>query len=81
MFSNAGLRTRLRSQPFAEERTNGIERLGCRLQSSDACGKPVRHPHPDVGARVDAGGSGPLNEPQRVVEQHFVVTDMNAGRR
>ena len=39
------------------------------------------HPHPNVDPGIDARGSGPLDEPERVVEQHFVVTDMNAGRR
>jgi len=58
-ISTVPLRTRLRFQPFGEERADGVERFACRLQSSDARGKPVWHPHPYVGSRVDAAAAAP----------------------
>ena len=48
---------------------------------SDACGKPMWHPHPDISARIDACRNSTLNISERVVQQHFVVTDINARRR
>ena len=39
------------------------------------------HPHPNVDPGIDARGNGTLDKPERVVEQHLVVTDVDAGRR
>jgi hypothetical protein len=37
------------------------------------------HPHPHVGSGINACGNCTLNISKRVVQQHFIVTDMNAG--
>jgi hypothetical protein len=39
------------------------------------------HPHPHISSGIDACGNGTLNISERVVQQHFVVTDVNAGGR
>src|SRR5690242_16890526 len=71
----------VRLQPLGEESTDGIERLCRRLQSSDARGKAMWHPHPHIGSGIDARGNRTLDISERVVQQHFVVTDVNAGGR
>jgi hypothetical protein len=68
----------VRPQPLGKESTDGIQRLGRRLQASDASGKPMWHPHPHISPGIDARGNCTLNISERVVQQHFVVTDMNA---
>src|SRR5882762_5034714 len=65
-------------QPFGKESTDGIQRLCCRLQSSDASGKPMWHAHPHISPGIDACGNCTLDISERVVQQHFVVTDVNA---
>jgi len=70
----------VRPQPLGKESTDGIQRLGCRLQSSDASGKPMWHPHPHISPGIDACGNCTLNISERVVQQHFVITDVNADR-
>jgi hypothetical protein len=37
------------------------------------------HPHPDINSGIEACGNCTLNISERVVQQHFVVTDVNAG--
>jgi hypothetical protein len=32
-------------------------------------------------ADIDPGGNGTLNIPERIIEQHFVVTDVNVDGR
>jgi hypothetical protein len=71
----------VRAQPLGKESTDGIQRLCRRLQSSDASGKPMRHPHPHISPGIDARGNCTLNVSERVVQQDFVVTDVNAGGR
>ena len=39
------------------------------------------HPHPHIKPGIDACGNCTLNISERVVQQHFVVTDVNAGGR
>ena len=39
------------------------------------------HPHPHINPGIDACGNCTLNVPKRVVQQHFVVTDVNADGR
>src|SRR5260221_6328415 len=39
------------------------------------------HPHPHISPGIDACGNCTLNISERVVQQHFVVTDVNAGGR
>ena len=39
------------------------------------------HPHPDINSGIDACGNCTLTIAERVVQQHFVVTDVNAGGR
>src|SRR5258706_14062836 len=80
-FQLGALRTPVRFQPLGEESTDGIQRLCCRLQSSDASGKPMWHPHPHISPGIDACGNCTLNMSERVVEQHCVATDVNAGGR
>src|SRR5258706_2807994 len=70
----------VRPQPLGKESTDGIQRLGCRLQSSDASGKPMWHPHPHISSGIDACGDCTLDISERVVQQDFVVTDVNADR-
>jgi hypothetical protein len=38
----------------------------------------VRHPHPHIKPGIDACGNCTLGIAERVVQQHFVITDMNA---
>jgi hypothetical protein len=68
-------------QPLGEESADGIQCLCCRLQSADASGKPMWHPHPHISSGIDACGDCTLDTPERVVQQHFVVADVNSGRR
>src|SRR2546422_4825199 len=39
------------------------------------------HPHPHISSGIDAGGNRTLHISERVVQQHFVVTDVNEGGR
>jgi len=39
------------------------------------------HPHPHISPGIDACGNCTLNISERVVQQHFVVTDVNSGGR
>jgi len=39
------------------------------------------HPHPHISSGIDAYSNCTLNISERVVQQHFVVTDVNAGGR
>jgi hypothetical protein len=39
------------------------------------------HPHPHISSGIDACGNCTVNISERVVQQHFVVTDVNAGGR
>src|SRR5258706_7208503 len=39
------------------------------------------HPHPHISPSIDACGNCTLDISERVVQQHFVVTDVNAGGR
>jgi hypothetical protein len=39
------------------------------------------HPDPHISSGIDACGNCTLNISERVVQQHFVVTDVNAGGR
>ena len=39
------------------------------------------HPHPHISSGIDARGNCTVNISERVVQQHFVVSDVNAGAR
>jgi hypothetical protein len=39
------------------------------------------HPHPHISSGIDACGNCTLNISERVVQQRFVVTDVNPGGR
>src|SRR5712671_4494301 len=78
-FQLGAFRTPVRFQPLGEKSSDGIQRLCCRLQSSDVCRKPMWHPHPHISSGVDACGNCALNVSERVVQEHFVVTDVNAN--
>jgi hypothetical protein len=67
--------------PLNEKRTHGVQRLRCRLQVSDAASEPVRHPPPQIEPGIDSGSNGTVNISARIVEQYFVVTNVNAERR
>ena len=41
----------------------------------------MRHPHPHISPGIDACGKRTLNKSERVVQQHFVVTNVNADGR
>jgi hypothetical protein len=41
----------------------------------------MRHARPDIKAGIDAGGHGALDIASRVIEQDFVVADVNANGR
>jgi len=41
----------------------------------------VWHPHPHIKPGIDSCGNRTLNKAERVVQQHFVITDMNADGR
>jgi hypothetical protein len=71
----------MRLQLLGEESTDGIQRLCGRLQSSDASGKPMWHPHPHISSGIDACSNCTLDISERVVQQHLVVTDVNEGGR
>ena len=43
-------------------------------------GKPMRHPHPHLRSGIDPSSKGALNIPERIIEQYFVATDVNADR-
>jgi len=39
----------------------------------------VWHPHPHISLGIDACGNCTLNKSERVIQQHLVVADVNAG--
>jgi len=39
------------------------------------------HPHPHISSGIDSRRNCMLNISERVVQQHFVVTHVNAGER
>jgi hypothetical protein len=39
------------------------------------------HPHPHISSGIDARGNCALNISARVVQEHLVVTDVNAAGR
>jgi hypothetical protein len=41
----------------------------------------VWHSHPHIEPGIDPGGNGTLNIPERIIEQYFVVTDVNVDGR
>src|SRR5712671_5955111 len=80
-FQLGAFRTPVRFQPLGEKSTDGIQRLCCCFQSSDVCRKPMWHPHPHISSDINACSNRTLNKPERVIQQHFVVTDINACSR
>lgn len=68
-------------QPLGEKHADGIERLLCRLDSSDAADESMGHPHLHVKPGIGACGHGTLDVSLRVIEQDFVVADVDADRR
>jgi hypothetical protein len=51
--------------------------VGC-VQIPDAIDEPVWHSHPYVELGVDARNNGALDVPSRVVEQHFIISHVDA---
>jgi hypothetical protein len=41
----------------------------------------MHHPLPHIDLRIDASGSGALDVAHGIVQQNFVIADMNADRR
>ncbi len=41
----------------------------------------MRHAFPDIERGIDVGGDGALHIAPRIVQQHFVIADMDAERR
>jgi hypothetical protein len=65
-----------------QEFTGDIERLACGLQEGEVCGEDVRHALPDVQFDLRAGFRRPVRVSARIVEQDFVLADMEQdGRR
>ncbi len=51
------------------------------FRRSDAAGESMRHPHPDIKPGIGSGGNGTLDIAARIIEQDFVVADVNADGR
>jgi hypothetical protein len=48
------------------------------VQVTDTVDKHVWHSHPYVELGVDAGSNGALHVPSRVVEQHLIISHVDA---
>ena len=51
------------------------------VQEANASREAVRHSFPDIELRIHSGRQCPVDKPDRVIEQHFVVTDVDANWR
>jgi hypothetical protein len=69
------------SQAASEKQADGIQRLCGRLECSDACDKSMWHACPHIKPSIDTMRHGALDVSSRVIEQHFVVADVNADGR
>ena len=70
-----------RLQPLSQERADRIECECGRLDHSDHGDEAMGHPHPHLELSIDTGRNRALDMSSRVIEQYFVVADMNADRR
>ena len=50
------------------------------MHSSDGVSEPMGHAHPHVQRRIDARCDGTVHIAARIVEQHFIVSDVHADR-
>src|ERR1700752_4515778 len=69
------------SQAVSEKQADRIQRLCGRLDRSDDGGESVWHARPHIKPGIDTGGRRPLDVSSRVIEQHFVVANVNANGR
>jgi hypothetical protein len=53
---------------------------GC-VQLTDAAKETVHHSLPNIDLRIDARGDSALNVAHGVIQQNFVIADMDADRR
>jgi len=61
-----------------QKRSDGTQCLGCRVLLPDAINEPVRHSHPYVELGVDTGSKGALDILPQVVEQHLIISHVDA---
>ena len=71
----------MRLQPLSEESTDGIQRKRCRFQLADTHDKSMRHPYPHIKFGINTRANCPINIPARVIQENFVIADMNADGR
>ena len=53
----------------------------CGFECSDRSRETVKHSLPDVESYVDAGLFGALCKTHGIIEQHFIIADVDAERR
>src|SRR6266446_6268132 len=68
-------------QPLGEKGSDGVERLSSSREFAYSGDESVRHAHPYVQLGVDASRDGALHVTARVVQQHFVVSNVHADWR
>ena len=69
------------AKSLEQKRTDGVERRPGRLQPAGVYDEPVSQAHPHVHACINAGCNGALAISQRVIQQHFIVANVNPDRR
>ena len=81
VVSQRSVRAGIRQQFLFEEDAESIQRF-CRCrQLSDTARESVRHSHPDIKPHIRPGSNSALDISARIVEQYFVVSDMDTHRR
>ena len=66
------------SQPVTQKYADNAQGLGGGVQVPDAVDEPVWHSHPYIKLGVDAGSNGALDIPPRVVQQHLIISHVDA---
>jgi hypothetical protein len=67
-------------EAFTEERADLLVGLRRSAQLARGSQKAVRHAFPDIRLRIHSGRQSTVDTTDRVIEQHFVVTDVDANR-
>jgi hypothetical protein len=68
-------------EAFTEEQADLLEGLRRSAQLAHGSQKAVRHAFPDIQLRIHSGRQSTVDKTDRVIEQHFVVTDVDTNRR
>lgn len=68
------------SEACREERADLLECLCRGTQLTHGAHKAVHHASPDVQLRIHSGRQSPVDKTDRVIEQHFVVPDVDPNR-